>query len=176
MEVEMDDVDLALYLALTVERKELVKLGLGRVTHTRKAARGAAPGITTAEVFAKQMREGNEEEADDEGMLGGPPSGGELRGSTQESASKSLFRLPEKSPTVLQRRKMIGLALEVGIKAVMQGHMYQLDGKIHLQSEGGPIGLELSGALARVIMLIWDRELLQKLNRAAADTTWDLPT
>ena len=176
LEVEVDDIDLALYLALTVERKELVKLGLGRVTHTRKAARGAAPGITTAEVFAKQMREGNEEEADDEGMLGGPPSGGELRGSTQESASKSLFMLPERSPTVLQRRKMIGLALEVGIKAVMQGHMYQLDGKIHLQSEGGPIGLELSGALARVIMLIWDRELLQKLNRAAADTTWDLYT
>ena len=54
--------------------------------------------------------------------------------------------------------------------------MYQLDGKVHLQSEGGPIGLELSGALARVIMLIWDRELLQKLNRAAADTTWDLYT
>ena len=78
---------MALYLALTVERKELVKLGLGRVTHTRKAARGAAPGITTAEVFAKQLREENEEEADDEGMLGGPPSGGELRGSTQESAS-----------------------------------------------------------------------------------------
>ena len=54
--------------------------------------------------------------------------------------------------------------------------MYQLDGKIHLQSEGGPIGLELSGALARVIMLLWDRELLQKLNKAAADTTWDLYT
>ena len=34
---------------------------------------------------------------------------------------------------------MISLALEVGIKAVMQGHMYQLDGKVHLQSEGGSI-------------------------------------
>ena len=194
LEVEVNSTDLALYLALTVERKELVKLGLGRVTHTRKAARGASPGITTAEVFAKQRRE-EEEEAEDEvelgghslggvlgghpiaGVLGGHPLGSVLRGSTEESAdAKSLFRLPEKSPTVLQRRKMIGLALEVGIKAVMQTHMYQLDGKIHLQSEGGPIGLELSGSLARVVMLVWDRELLQKLNKAAAGTSWDLYT
>ena len=60
---------------------------------------------------------------------------------------KSLSNLPGKSPTLLQRRKMIGLKLEVGIKAAMQGHMHQLDGKVHLQSEGSPIGLELSGAL-----------------------------
>ena len=35
-------------MALTVERKELVSLVLGRVKHTRKAAKGASPGITTA--------------------------------------------------------------------------------------------------------------------------------
>ena len=89
LELEVDCTELALYLALTVERKELVRLGLGRVKHTRKATRGAAPGITTAEVFAKQMREVDEEEAEDGGELRGPPSGGVLRGSTEESASKS---------------------------------------------------------------------------------------
>ena len=59
-----------------------------------------------------------------------------------EEENKSLFNLPEKSPTLLQRRKMIGLELEVGIRAAMQGHIYQLDGKVHLQSEGGPFGLD----------------------------------
>ena len=59
-----------------------------------------------------------------------------------EEENKSLFNLPEKSPTPLQRRKMIGLALKVGIRAMMQGHMYQLGGKVHLQSEGGPFGLD----------------------------------
>ena len=109
LEVEVNCMDLALYLALTVERKELVKLGLGRVTHTRKAVRGAAPGITTAEVFAKQTRDGEEEEeAEDAVEPRGHPSGSVPRGSTEESASKSLFRLPERNPTVLQRRKMIG--------------------------------------------------------------------
>ena len=58
---------------------------------------------------------------------------------------------------------MISLAIEVGIKACMKGHMYRLDGKVYLQTEGGPIGLELSGALARVIMLLWNRELLWRL-------------
>ena len=88
------------------------------------------------------------------GLQGGPEKGSDFAG---------------------QRRKMIWLALDVVIRAVMQGHMYQLDGKVHLQSEGGPFGLELSGTLARVNILLWDRELLQKLNKAtAANTSWDL--
>ena len=43
-----------------------------------------------------------------------------------------------------------------------------------LQLEGGPIGLELSGALARVFMLAWDRRLLTALDRAARGLAWDL--
>ena len=74
---------------------------------------------------------------------------------------KSLSNLPRKSPTLLQRRKMIGLKLEVGIKAAMQGHMHQLDGKVHLQSEGSPIGLELSGALLPSIPTMQCFALLQ---------------
>ena len=32
----------------------------------------------------------------------------------------------------------------------------------------------MSGALARVIMLLWDRELLKRLEKAAANTSWSL--
>ena len=52
--------------------------------------------------------------------------------------------------------------------------MYQINDKVFLQSDGGPIGLELSRALARVVILLWDRELLRKLDRAASSTSWDL--
>ena len=52
--------------------------------------------------------------------------------------------------------------------------MYQFDGKVYLQSEGGPAGLELTGAVSRVLMLLWDRELLNKLKKAAAGTSWNL--
>ena len=71
-----------------------MKLGLGRVTHTRKAARGAAPGITTAEVFAKQRRDGEEEEeeeADDRVEPRVRPSGCVTGGSIQESAEVKIF-------------------------------------------------------------------------------------
>ena len=59
---------------------------------------------------------------------------------------------------------MIGLELEIGIRAVMQGHMYhmyQLEGKVDLQSEGSPIGLELSGALLPQIPTMQCFALLQ---------------
>ena len=56
---------------------------------------------------------------------------------------------------------MIGLELEIGIRAVMQGHIYQLEGKVDLQSEGSPIGLELSGALLPQIPTMQCFALLQ---------------
>ena len=156
LDVNVNEMDLALYLALTVSKEELKKKGLARVTHTRKSeSHGAPPGITTAEVFTKQKRQGEEDEE-------------------QEEAGKSLFHPLKASPTQLQKKKMMSLALEVGIRATMLGHMYQMSGKIYLQSDGGPIGLELSGALARVVMLLWDRELLRRLDKAASNTPWDL--
>ena len=68
LKVNVNTEDLSLYLALTVDRKELVKRGLGRVTHTRKSqSNNSPPGISTAEVFAKQKHHREvEEEVDDE--------------------------------------------------------------------------------------------------------------
>ena len=103
-----------------MSKEELTRRGLTRVVHTRKAAAGAAPGITTAKVFAKQNWRDERE------------------------GSKSLFNPPRANPTRQQRKNMVGLAMEVGIKATMQSHLYQLSGKVYLQSDGGPIGEELS--------------------------------
>ena len=121
LEVNVNTEDLSLYLALTVPRKELVKRGLARVTHTRKSqANNAPPGITPAEVFARQRR--HEETQDDE-------EDAEVEGEEEEEKEvKSLFLPPKASPTNLQKKKMIALAIEVGIKATMQGHMYQMSG------------------------------------------------
>ena len=67
LEVDVNTDDLSLYLALTVDRKELVKRGLGRVTHTRKSdSNNSLPGITIAEVFAKQNAEAEEDLEDEE--------------------------------------------------------------------------------------------------------------
>ena len=166
LEVNVNTEDLALYLTLTVDRKELVKRGLGRVTHTRKStANNSPPGITTAEVFAKKRGYGDTVDEDEEG-----------NDDHEEEENKSLFNPPVAAPTKLQKRKMLALTIEVGIKATMNGHMYKMCGKTFLQAEGGPIELELSGDLARVTMLLWDRMMMRRLEKAASSTSWDLYT
>ena len=38
-------------------------------------------------------------------------------------------------------------------------------GKVFKQQKGGPIGLEITGILARLVMLWWDREFLEKAKK-----------
>ena len=52
---------------------------------------------------------------------------------------------------------MFSLALEEAIKAVMGNHLYSFNGTVKKQLTGGPIGLKLSGSLAKVYMLYWSK-------------------
>ena len=87
---------------------------------------------------------------------------------------ESRHKPAERNPTTGQRKKMISLAIEDGILAAMQNHVYTFAGQTYLQTDGGPIGLELSGALARTYMQLWDRKLLLALQKATAHLVWDL--
>ena len=42
--------------------------------------------------------------------------------------------------------------------AVFSHHNYSFNGEVRFQEEGGPIGLEVSGAVGKVVMLAWCRE------------------
>ena len=42
--------------------------------------------------------------------------------------------------------------------------MYCFDGEIRHQQEGGPIGLELTGNIAQVFMIWWDKNLVVRLS------------
>ena len=90
----------------------------------------------------------------------------------KEAKKKSLFNEPLNKPTAEQRKQMIALALEIGIKAVMKNHIYRFNDQIYLQKEGGPIGLELTGAIARVFMIWWDTQFLEKIKNIR--TNWNL--
>ena len=39
----------------------------------------------------------------------------------------------------------------VGIKVVMENHIYNFGGELRKQKDGGPIGVELTGALADLL-------------------------
>ena len=45
----------------------------------------------------------------------------------------------------------------------MRNHVYRFDNCIRHQEKGGPIGLELTGNIAQVFMIWWDRTLKQRL-------------
>ena len=55
---------------------------------------------------------------------------------------------------------MFALLLEKMILVVMGTHVYSFNGETRLQLKDGPIGLKLSGALAKVCMLNWTRTFL----------------
>ena len=48
----------------------------------------------------------------------------------------------------------------------MESHVYCLGDKVYLQLSGGPIGLELTGAVSRPFMARWDRLYLESVEKA----------
>ena len=67
---------------------------------------------------------------------------------------------------------MFALLLEKMILVVMGNHVYSFNGEIRLQLDGGPIGLKLSGALAKVCMLNWTRMFLATLAAALSSAAY----
>ena len=75
---------------------------------------------------------------------------------------KEKFNPPKRKPTKEEERKMIGKAMEVLIISCMKNHVYKFGNKIRKQSDGGPIGLALTGEIADCFMIRWDKKFLQK--------------
>ena len=106
---------------------------------TRKNKGGRNPGITTAEVLGKLYKEDTDE----------------------TTTTSSLFHPPKSKPTMEEEKIVLSQVLKVAILAILRSHSYQWNKEVRLQGEGAPIGLELAGALARVVMLWWDKKFLE---------------
>ena len=74
---------------------------------------------------------------------------------------KENWEKPVRNPSKLEIKSLLGIALQTLILAVMTGHIYQFKGKARLQAMGGPTGLDLTGELADLIMIWWDRTFLK---------------
>ena len=72
-------------------------------------------------------------------------------------------------PGHIQKRKMLGIAIASGVKACMRNHLYKVGDKIYRQKEGGPIGLELTGAASRAFMWRWDKMYKKNARTAGID-------
>ena len=56
---------------------------------------------------------------------------------------------------------MIALMMMKVTEVSIKNHMYRFNGKVFKQEDGGPIGDELSQAIARIVMIWWDEEFLK---------------
>ena len=71
-----------------------------------------------------------------------------------------------RKPGTRQKRKMIAMVVSVGVKIVMSNHTYTVGDNYYLQTNGGPIGLELTGAVSRPYMQKWNRLYLERVKGA----------
>ena len=74
-----------------------------------------------------------------------------------------------RSPGCRQKKKMLGIAVAEGVRTCMANHVYCMGDKVYLQKEGGPIGLELTGAVSRPFMARWDRMYMEKVRQAGGE-------
>ena len=135
-EVEgVDYKELGLYLAICKTEQDLEKLGLSQFCPRRKSKYGRPPVIT-----GKATTSGKDEERY------GP------------------WNLPAKEPNETDKKRMLSEALRVAIEYIMKNHIYKFNDTTKKQKQGGPIGLELTGEVAAIFMMWWDRELLRRIH------------
>jgi hypothetical protein len=61
--------------------------------------------------------------------------------------------LPARIPGVRQKRRMLSLAVSIGVHTALSNHTYCVGDQPYLQMSGGPIGLQLTGAVSRAFMM-----------------------
>ena len=84
---------------------------------------------------------------------------------TNDEKKGKVWNPPTNSaPDKQTKKKMLAKALEKGINAVMNSHVYKFAGEMKTQKQGGAIGLELTGEIAAVFMSWWDKEMKKKMN------------
>ena len=69
-----------------------------------------------------------------------------------------------RNPNEEEEKRMFKIALEIGLTVVMKNHTYEFARSIRKQSEGGPIGMDLTGTVAKIFMKWWDKEMLRRMN------------
>ena len=75
----------------------------------------------------------------------------------------------ERVPNKEEQRVMLTEAIKIVLETLMKNHVYEFREELRKQKEGGAIGIDLTGELAKIYMTWWDKELLKKLEELAID-------
>ena len=114
-------------------QEECNKSRLRRVLPVRRGRRGCRPGMKGA----------------------GP------RGRTKGDQEQWCF--PDVTLEEWERREILGEVVSLATKAMFNNHFYKFGGRSYHQAQGGPIGLRGTCAVARLVMQLWDRMWLKRI-------------
>ena len=71
-----------------------------------------------------------------------------------------------RKPGVRQQKRMLALAVSHGVYTTLSCHTYRVGDTMYQQMAGGSIGLELTGAVARPFMLMYDNLYKKRVQQA----------
>ena len=128
--------ELSLYLSLNKTDEELQNMGVYGCCPKRRSNRGPRPTMTGCGMVE------NEEERYRPWVF---PDISEVNDAT--------------------KRKLVVEALRIVLLTILQSHTYEFAGILKRQKEGGPIGMELTGVIAQVFLVWWDREFRRRLDQ-----------
>ena len=70
---------------------------------------------------------------------------------------------PSVELTEWEKRKIMSEVMRLAVEMMFNTHCYRFGGKVYRQTEGGPIGLRSTCAVARVVMARWDVKFKTRL-------------
>ena len=77
-----------------------------------------------------------------------------------------LWKSRRENPDKDAMRIMIKEAFKIALELLLQKHCYSFNGEIKKQEKGGPIGLDITGVVAKIFMCWWDEKLLEGIRKA----------
>ena len=122
--------EMARYVAMEMDRFEIRYYNLDRIAPRRRFKKGTKPGVTGKDPLSKHT----------------------------DSEEQWIF--PPFEPTEQEKKALLAASLDIGVRTAFENHLYQFGGKIYHQKVGGPIGLRVTMAAARVVMGEWGEKLL----------------
>ena len=80
---------------------------------------------------------------------------------------------PKVELSKLEKKKIFAEVMRLAVENMFSTHIYRFGGKLYRQSEGGPILLRSTCAVARVVMARWDAKFKKRLLKANIMTELD---
>lgn len=127
----------AIFIATNCTLREIRCAELDRIVPARKHKRGKRPTAATKELTSHR--------GDREG----------------EVPLESKFHPVRENLTQSEIKTLLAKVVEVGVKMVIQSHVYKWKGEHWLQNLGVPTGLRLSGVVGRITMDVWRGEMFR---------------